>query len=71
MNLQQIKYIVAALAIIQVIVIIWAIILIIKHVVAGIRKKDNSKYKRAAFIFFIAFGLFTAIGIIQFLILLK
>jgi len=71
MNLQQIKYIVAALAIIQIVITISAVTLIVKHVVVGIRKKDNSKYRRAAFVFFVAFGLFAAIGIIQFFILLE
>ena len=71
MNLQQIKYIVAALAVIQIVISISAVTLIIKHVVAGIRKKDKTKYKRAVFVFVVAFGLLTAIGIIQFFILLK
>lgn len=71
MDIQQIKYIVSALAIVQIVIFIAAITLIIKNIVAGLREKDKSKYKRAGFILLVAFGLFVVIGIIQFIVLLK
>lgn len=71
MDLQQIKYIVSAFAIVQIVIVISAITLIIKHIVAGMRKKDKSKYRRAGFVFLVAFGIVVAIGVIQFLVLLK
>jgi 3-dehydroquinate dehydratase len=71
MTLQQVKYAVSALAIAQVVIIIAAIVLISKHVVNGIRNSDRSKFRKAAVVFAIAFGLLVILGIAQFLILLK
>ena len=71
MTLQQMKYAVSALALVQVVIIITAIVLIIKHVIAGLRNSDVTKYRKALRVFGIALGLVITIGVAQLFILLK
>lgn len=71
MDLQQIKYAVSALAIVQMVVAVTAIVLTVKNIILGIREKDSSKYRRAGLVFLIALGSILLIGVIQFFILLK
>jgi uncharacterized membrane protein len=71
MTLQQVKYAVSALAFVQVVIMVTAIVLIIKHVVVGIRKRDKSKYRKALRLFGIALGLVMAIGVVELFILLE
>lgn len=71
MPLQQIKYIVTALAFIQLVVVLIAVFLIIKNVTIGIKKRDKSKYRKAILVFAIAFGLVFVVGVIQLFVLLE
>lgn len=71
MTLQQMKYIVTGLAFIQLVVVLVAIFLIIKHVTIGIKEKDKSKFRKALLVFAIAFGLVFVVGVIQLFVLLE
>jgi uncharacterized membrane protein len=71
MTLQQVKYIVAALALVQLVVVLIAIFLIIINIVRGIKQRDKSKYRKALLVFVVAFGLVFAVGVIQFFVLLE
>jgi hypothetical protein len=71
MTLQQMKYIVTALAFIQLVVVLVAFYLIIKNVAIGIKKRDKSKYRKALLVFAIAFSLVFAVGVIQLFVLLE
>lgn len=71
MSLQQIKYAVSILTLMQAIVVLVALVLIIRNVVLGLRRKDKSKYKAAVTVLIYAVVLVIAIAIVEFLVLLK
>lgn len=71
MDINQKSFIITGIVFIELLILLYAIVLVIKDVITGYRNKDASKYRIALIKFSISIALIFMIGIVQFYIILK